>query len=116
MQDLKVVASTRIWESKNPQNADFPMWQPVGSNEYIIGYMSIPDDEETSIIAIGKFIEKFHHMLEGQTRPGSVEIFSGYEVYFKDNLTHNEAFQLQNGDTIDFPAEDVTVLTEQEES
>ena len=55
-------------------------------------------------------------MLEGQTRPGSVEIFSGYEVYFKDNLTHNEAFQLQNGDTIDFPAEDVTVLTEQEES
>ena len=116
MQELKVVASTRIWESKNPTNADFPMWHPVGGNEYVIGYMSIPDDAEPSISQIAEFVTAFHHMLEGQTRPGTVEIFSGYEVYFKDGLTHNEAFQLQNGDTIDFPAEDITVLSEQEES
>ena len=45
MQELKVVASTRIWESKNPENADFPMWHPVGGNEYIIGYLTLSDDE-----------------------------------------------------------------------
>jgi hypothetical protein len=116
MQELKIVASTKIWESKNPTNPDFPMWHPVGSNEYVIGYLELPDDIEPSIKVIGEYVTKFHHMLEGQTRPGSVEIFSGYEIYFKDGLTHNEAFQLQNGDTIDFPAEDVTLLTKQEES
>ena len=116
MQNLKIVASTRIWESKNPDNADFPMWHPVGSNEYIIGYMDIPDDEKPQLDQIAEFVKEFPHMLQGQTKPNTVEIFSGYEVYFKDSLTHNEAFQLQNGDTIDFPAEDATVLAKQGES
>lgn len=116
MQELKVVASTRIWESKNPENADFPMWHPVGSEEYVIGYMDIAEDEKPDLEQIAEFVRAFHHMLEGQTSIGKVEIFSGYEVYHKDSLTHNEAFQLQNGDTIDFPAEDITVLSEQGES
>ena len=56
MQELKVVASTRIWESKNPNNADFPMWHPVGSNEYIIGYLSLPDDETPQLSDIAEFV------------------------------------------------------------
>ena len=116
MQELKGVASTRIWESKNPENSDFPMWHPVGSNEYIIGYLSVDENDEPKLSQIAEFVTEFHHMLQGATKPGTVEIFSGYEVYFKDSLTHNEAFQLQNGDTIDFPAEDATVLAKQGES
>ena len=114
MQELKVVASTRIWQAKNPDVADFPMWHPVGSNEYIIGYLSLEDDQTPQLDQIAEFVREFIHMIEGQARPDTVEIFSGYEVYFKDGLTHNESFQLQNGDTIDFPAEDITVLSEQE--
>ena len=116
MQELKVVASTRIWASKNPENADFPMWHPVGGNEYIIGYLTLPDDETPQLSEIAEFVKEFHHMLEGATRPGSVEIFSGYDVYLKDSLTFNETFQLQNGGTIDFPAEDAIILKKQAES
>ena len=45
-----------------------------------------------------------------------VEVFAGYEIYYKDALTHNEAFQLQQGDSIDFPAEDAIILKKQAES
>ena len=34
---LKLVASTRIWHAHG-LSRDFPMWQPGGSGEYIIGY------------------------------------------------------------------------------
>jgi len=116
MQDLKVVATTRIWEAKNPHNSDFPMWHPVGSNEYVIGYISVEEDEELLLTDVAEHVKKFIHMLEGLTRPGTVEVFSGYEVYHKDGLTHNEQFQLTNGDTIDFPADDITILETKGES
>ena len=108
MQNLKVVASTRVWEAKNPGQADFPMWHPIGGNEYIIGYLD--DAKEPTLVQVGEFVTEFIHILEGKITPNVVEVFSGYEVYYKDALTHNEAFQLQQGDSIDFPAEDITKI------
>ena len=110
MQNLKVVASTRIWEAKNPNQPDFPMWHPIGGSEYIIGYLDVPDGEAPHLSQIAEHVTNFMHLLEGKITPNVVEIFSGYEVYFVDTLTHNEAFQLQQGDSIDFPAEDVTKI------
>lgn len=110
MQNLKVVASTRIWEAKNPNQPDFPMWHPIGGSEYIIGYMDLPDEEVPQLTDIAEFVEKFIHLLEGKITPNVVEVFAGYEIYYNNALTHNEAFQLQQGDSIDFPAEDVTKI------
>ena len=56
MHELKVVASTRIWESKNPGHPDFPMWHPVGSNEYIIGYLEVEEDTPPTLAQIGEFV------------------------------------------------------------
>jgi hypothetical protein len=109
MQELKVVASTRIWESKGA-TPDFPMWQPVGSNEYVIGYLSLKDGEEPKISDVGVMIKNLSHILEGRVTPKVVEIYTGFDIYHKDNLTHNEQFQLNQGDQIDFPAEDITEL------
>lgn len=109
MQDLKVVASTRVWESKG-STPEFPMWQPIGSNEYIIGYMEIEDGVEPSLKAVGAMVQELSHILEGRLTPKVVEIYSGFDIYLKDNLTHNEQFQLNQGDQIDFPAEDITAI------
>ena len=109
MPKLKVVASTRIWESKGT-SPDFPMWQPVGSNEYIIGYMEVAEDEEPSIRAVGGMIQNLSHILEGRLTPKGVEICTGFDLYEENNLTHNEQFQLNQGDQIDFPAEDITTI------
>ena len=83
------------------------MWHPIGGNEYIIGYLV---NEEPTLEKIGEFVNKFIHILEGKIQPNIVEVYSGYEVYFKDALTHNEHFQLEQGDSIDFPAEDITEI------
>ena len=80
------------------------MWHPIGGNEYIIGYLD--DKEAPTLEQVGKFVTEFIHILEGKITPNVVEVFSGYEVYYSDALTHNEAFQLQQGDSIDFHAED----------
>ena len=79
-------------------------------SEYIIGYLDVPDGEAPQLSQIAEHVTNFMHLLEGKITPNVVEIFSGYEVYFVDTLTHNEAFQLQQGDSIDFPAEDVTKI------
>jgi len=109
MQDLKVVATTRVWEAKGVSK-DFPMWQPIGSNEYIIGYCQ----GEPTLSEIGRMVDGFQHTLEGKMSEQVIEVFSGYEVYIKDSLTHNENFQLKYGDDIDFPATDVTKLKTEE--
>lgn len=106
MQKLKVVATTRVWQA-NGVSKDFPMWQPVGSNEYIIGYT----EEEPTLSMIGRFVDQFQHTLEGKVTEHVVEVFSGYEVYLAEALTHNEHFQLKYGDEIDFPATDVTKIS-----
>ena len=64
MQKLKVVATTRVWQA-NGVSKDFPMWTPVGSNEYIIGYT----DEEPTLSEIGRFVDQFQHTLEGKVTP-----------------------------------------------
>jgi len=111
MQKLKVVATTRVWQA-NGVSKEFPMWTPVGSNEYIIGYT----EEEPTLSEIGRFVDQFQHTLEGKVTESVVEVFSGYEVYLKESLTHNEHFQLKYGDEIDFPATDVTQISGVESS
>jgi|TARA_B100000073_G_scaffold346693_1_gene358778 hypothetical protein len=100
---IKVVAITNIWESKGPSR-EFPMWTPVGSREYIIGRV----DHEPTLHEIGEMVQKLQHLLEGKVAETVIEVFSGYEVYEAHSLTHNEGFQLQLGDAIDYPAEDIT--------
>ena len=111
MQNLKVVATTRIWQA-NGVSKEFPMWTPVGSNEYIIGYTT----EEPTLSVIGRFVDEFQHTLEGKVTDTVVEVFSGYEVYLATALTHNEHFQLKYGDEIDLPATDVTKISGVESS
>lgn len=100
---LKVVAITNIWEAKGPSR-DFPMWKSVGSREYIIGKTK----KEPTLKEIGDMVAKLQHLLEGKITETVIEVFSGYEIYQADKLTHNEGFQLQMGDAIDYPAEDIT--------
>ena len=109
MPQLKVVACTNIWEAKGGSR-DFPMWQSVGSREYIIGRTNkVPTLEE-----IGAMITSLQHILEGRITPSVIEVISGWEVYEQNNLTHNENFQLKYGDAIDFPAEDITNIQVEE--
>ena len=100
---LKDVAITNIWEAKGPSR-DFPMWKSVGSREYIIGKTK----KEPTLKEIGDMVAKLQHLLEGKITETVIEVFSGYEIYQADKLTHNEGFQLQMGDAIDYPAEDIT--------
>ena len=100
---LKVVAITNIWEAKGPSR-DFPMWKSVGSREYIIGKTK----KEPTLKEIGDMVAKLQHLLEGKITETVIEVFSGYEIYQADKLTHNEGFQLQMVDAIDYPAEDIT--------
>tara|TARA_B100000965_G_C19545580_1_gene737669 strand:+ start:710 stop:973 length:264 start_codon:yes stop_codon:yes gene_type:complete len=81
------------------------MWKSVGCNEYIIGYSEgIPTFEE-----IGKMVAELQHVLEGKIESNVIEVFTGYEIYEKSKLTHNEFFQLKYGDgQIDYEAEDIT--------
>jgi hypothetical protein len=105
-QKLKIVACTKLWKAEG-LDKDLPMWRPGISNEYIIAHLDEPEGGLTLAI-INEHVLKFQHMLEGQIRSDVVEIFTGYEVYVGDNLTHNEQFQLQSGGAIDFPAVDLT--------
>ena len=105
---LKLVASTRIWHAHG-LSRDFPMWQPGGSGEYIIGYF----DHEPTLEEVGETVSKFMHVLEGRMNPQTAEVYSGYCLYHRDGLTHNEQFQLQNGEVIDFQAEDVTEIVQE---
>jgi len=104
MQKLKLVASTRLWTAKGEK--EFPMWAPTGSNEYILGFF----DKEPTLSEIGRMVGEFQHMLEGRMSVDFAEVYSGFELYLPESLTHNEHFQLQHGDTIDFPATDVKDL------
>lgn len=101
---LKLVASTKIF--KNIGSMDIPMWKCVDGNEYIIGYY----DKEPSWQDVGQNINKFTHYLEGKLTVDVKEIYSGFELYMKENLTHCEHFQLESTGCIDFPAEDVTLI------
>ena len=109
MPQLKVVACTNIWESKG-ETKDFPMWQSVGSREYIVGRTN----KEPTLKDIGKMITSLQHILEGRITPSIIEVISGWEVYEQKSLTHNENFQLKYGDAIDFPAEDITNIQVEE--
>lgn len=108
---LKVVAITNIWEAKGPSK-EFPMWTPVGSREYIIDKM----EKEPTLKDISQSVMRLMHLLEGRITDTVVEVFSGYEVYDASALTHNEAFQLQLGDAIDYPAEDIRDKLDVEET
>ena len=80
---LKVVAITNIWEAKGPSR-DFPMWKSVGSREYIIGKTK----KEPTLKEIGDMVAKLQHLLEGKITETVIEVFSGYEIYQADKLTH----------------------------
>jgi hypothetical protein len=101
---LKLVASTKIF--KNIGNMEVPMWRCVDGNEYIIERF----DEEPTWPDVGKAVTYFQHILEGKLEVDVKEIYSGFELYDNNSLTHGENFQLENGGTIDFPAEDVTKI------
>ncbi len=113
-QKLKIVACTKVWKAEGVDK-EFPMWRPGISNEYIIAQLDEPEGGLT-LQTINKYVNEFMHMLEGQIRPDVVEIFTGYEVYFTDNLTHNEQFQLNSGGAIDFPAVDLTKVDVSDET
>ena len=57
-------------------------------------------------------ITELQHLLEGKVTDNVIEIFSGYEIYEKDKLTHNEYFQLNQGGAIDYPAQDISKVKE----
>ena len=87
MQKLKLVASTRLWTAKGEK--EFPMWAPTGSNEYILGFF----DKEPTLSEIGRMVGEFQHMLEGRMSVDFAEVYSGFELYLPESLTHNEHFQ-----------------------
>ena len=106
---IKVVATTNCWQNFG-EVKEYPMWRSQGSNEYIIGYCKkLPTHVE-----VGEMITKLQHILEGKVTDNIIEIFSGYELYDKEKLTHNEYFQLNQGGSIDFPAEDITKIKVEE--
>lgn len=104
MQMLKLVASTKIF--KNVGNVDIPMWRCVDGKEYIIKRFDI----EPTWADVGEAINNFQHILEGLLESDVKEVYAGFELYKNESMTHGENFQLQNGGTIDFPAEDVTKI------
>ena len=113
-QKLKIVACTKVWRAHGVDK-EFPMWRPGPSNEYVIAHIDDPEGGLT-LQDINQYVNEFMHMLEGQITSDVVEIFTGYEVYFKDNLTHNEQFQLNTGGAIDFPAVDLTKVDVSDET
>lgn len=82
------------------------MWRCVDGNEYIIERF----DEEPAWKDVGDCVNNFQHILEGKLEVDVKEVYSGFELYENNSLTHGEHFQLQNGGTIDFPAEDATKI------
>ena len=106
---LKLVAITNVF--KNSGSVDLPMWRCVGSNEYIVARF----DEEPAWKEVGDSISKFIHSFHGSLNEITKEVYAGFELYNNDSLTHGENFQLHNGGTIDFPAQDVTKIDVSEE-
>jgi len=106
---LKLVAITNVY--KNIGSLDLPMWRCVGSNEYICARF----DEEPKWNQVGENINKFIHSLEGKITDDVKEAYAGFDLYNDTSLTHGENFQLHNGGTIDFPAQDVTKIDVTEE-
>ena len=101
---LKLVASTKIF--KNIGTTDVPMWRCVGGNEYIIDRF----DKEPKWHKVGEAVTQFQHILQSKLDQSVTEIYSGFDLYENDTLTHSEFFQLENGGTVDFPAEDLTKI------
>lgn len=106
---LKLVAITNVY--KNIGNMDLQMWRCTGANEYIVARF----EEEPTWKVVGEHINKFIHSLEGKISDDIKEAYSGFEIYAEASLTHGENFQLNNGGTIDFPAQDVTKIDVSEE-
>ena len=102
--NLKLVACTKVY--KNIGSIEVPMWRCVDGNEYIIERFK----KEPKWKQVGEAITKFQHILEGKLEVDLKEIYAGFELYDNNSLTHGENFQLQEGGTIDFPAEDVTKI------
>lgn len=106
---LKLVATTKVY--KNIGSTEVPMWRCVDGGEYIIKrYTKEPKWKE-----VGEAVNSFQHILEGKLAIDVKEIYAGFELYDNNSLTHGENFQLQNGGTIDFPAEDATIIDVSEE-
>jgi len=106
---LKLVAITKVY--KNIGSIDLPMWRGIDGNEYICARF----DKEPSWKEVGERINSFIHSLEGKITDDVREAYAGFELYNNDSLTHGENFQLLNGGTIDFPAQDVTKIDVSEE-
>lgn len=109
MMKLKLVVTTRVL--KNVGNYDIPLWKVYDGNEYIIAVL----DSEPSWMEVGEYINKFIHMLEGKVSEEIREIYSGFELYNFESLTHFENFQLQTTANVDFPAIDLTNVDVTEE-
>ena len=106
---LELVAITNVY--RNIGNMDLQMWRCTGANEYIVARF----DEEPTWKLVGEHINGFIHSLEGRISEDSKEAYAGFEIYNDTSLTHGENFQLHNGGTIDFPAQDVTKIDVSEE-
>lgn len=101
---LKLVACTKVWQ--NLGDVHLPMWRACDCNEYIIARF----EKEPAWPEIGDAVKKFMHILEGRISDNTIESYIGFELYSNNSLTHGENFQLEQGGTIDFPAEDVTQI------
>jgi len=99
---LKLVATTSTW--LNHGTREMPMWRPAHPHEYIIARF----DKEPTFQQIGEAINNFIHYIEGPLDDSTFEILSGHELYFEEQLTHAEGFQLEMGGAIDFPAKDIS--------
>jgi len=106
---LKLVAITNVY--RNIGSMDLQMWRCTGANEYIVARF----DEEPTWKLVGEHINGFIHSLEGRISEDTKEVYAGFEIYSDASLTHGENFQLHNGGTIDFPAQDVTKIDVSEE-
>ena len=108
MPKLKVVASTRIWEAKNPNQPDFPMWHPIGGSEYVIGYLDIPDGEVPQLAQIAEFVEKssFVRALEMTTD----EIKFNHDIFLVNkNIFSDWIILLEKADLIKYAKQPASI-------
>lgn len=106
--NLKLVATTLIWT--NAGTEDMPLWRASGGKEYVIKRFNY----EPTIEEIGKSVEEKRHLIENHYKEFH-ETLSGWQLYFDQNMTHNEYMQYHLTQSVDFPATDVSEVDASEE-
>lgn len=106
--NLKLIATTLIWT--NAGSEDMPLWKTSGGKEYIIKRFNY----EPTLEEIGRAVEDRRHLIENHY-PQYHETLSGWQLYFDQNMTHNEYMQYHLTQSVDFPATDLTEVDATEE-